>query len=138
MDKTSARPPPVEPNQWDLRVELRRFTSAEDQVLVAEDETHPPGEDVEPFEPVVGAWGGVGLGGGDDDLPGLDAARTRERQHRPPVHPPWLQPDARVTDLRCPPRSSSGTRYVCTSGNSSSRLGLRCPVYSRDSVDFDI
>lgn len=36
-----------------LRVELRRFTRAEDQVPVAEDEPHAPGEDVEPLEPAV-------------------------------------------------------------------------------------
>ena len=33
-----------------------------------------------------------------------------------------------------PTRSSSGTRYASASGSSSSRLGRRCPVSSRDRV----
>ena len=37
-----------------------------------------------------------------------------------------------------PTRSSSGTRYACASGSSSSRLGRRCPFSSRDRVLFEM
>ena len=38
-----------------LGVELGRLADAEDQILVAQHEPHPPGQDVEPLEPVVRA-----------------------------------------------------------------------------------
>ena len=59
---------------------------------------------------IAGASGGVGsyavqlaasLGRRRDDLPCLAATWPRQRQHCPAVHPPRLQPDARVADVRC-------------------------------------
>ena len=45
-----------------LGVELGRLSDAEDEILVAEHEAHPTGQDVEPLEPVVGAGVRLGLG----------------------------------------------------------------------------
>ena len=86
----------------------------------------------------MGPWRRVGLGGRDDDLPRLDAAgRVNGNTVRPLTRRGFSRMRGSPTS-GAPTRSSSGTRYVCASGSSSSRLGLRCPVSSRDSVLFDI
>ena len=75
----------------------------------------------------------------DDHLPGVQAAGLACQRHdHAAVADARLGQDARVADLRSPTSASSGTRCACAIGSSSSRLGLRCPVSSRDSVLLEI
>lgn len=84
-----------------LSVELGCLAGAEDEVLVAEHQPHLSGQHVQPLEPVVGARGRFGLGAWDDDLPRLDSAGSRQREHGAAVDATRLESDARVADLRC-------------------------------------
>jgi hypothetical protein len=52
-----------------LGLEVGCLANAQDQVLVAHDEPHAAGQHLEPFEAVSGAEVGLGLRGGNDDLP---------------------------------------------------------------------
>ena len=62
MLSISAGSSPVLPNQCGtLGVELGDLAGPEDPVLVAEDEPHPAGQDVDPLVAVVGARLGVDL-----------------------------------------------------------------------------
>ena len=56
-----------------LGVELRDLARPEHPVLIAENETEPAGQHVDPFVPVVGARLGVDLARRDHDLPRLHA-----------------------------------------------------------------
>ena len=81
-------------------VERGDLARPEHPVLVAEDEAHVPGQDVDPLVAVVGARLGGGLAGRDDDLPRLHAVRLPgQRDHGPALDPARLEPEPRVALL---------------------------------------
>jgi len=59
---------------WGSGVELGDFAGFEDEVLVAEHESEPAGQDVDPVVAFMGAQVGLGAVGSQDELVGLDTA----------------------------------------------------------------
>ena len=83
------------------RVELGHLAWPHGDVVLAEDQAHLPGQDVEPLVAVMGAKVAFALGR-DDDLPDREPARLLcEREDQPAVARARLESDARVADLRC-------------------------------------
>ena len=121
-----------------LGVELGCLADTEDQILVAEHEPHPAGEDVEPLEPVVGARVRLDWRRRDDDLPRLDAAGPGQRQHGAAVDAARLQPDARVADLRGTDEVVDRHPVGLRQRQQQLQAGRRCPFSSRDSVLFEM
>src|SRR3954454_4261330 len=70
----------------DRGVEGGNLAGSEHRVLVAEDEAHLTGQDVDPFVPVVCSWFWRALAGGDDDLPRLHSVGLPgQRDHVAPL-----------------------------------------------------
>ena len=101
MLRISAGSSPVLPNQCGTLVSnAGDLARPEHPVLVAENETHVPGQDVDPFVAVVRPrlWGD--LAGRDDDLPGLHPiGLPGQRDHRPALDATGLELDARIALL---------------------------------------
>lgn len=92
-------------------VELGDLAGAEHPVLVAEDEAHVAGEDVDPFVAVVRPRLRVDFAGGDDDLSGLEGVELPgQRYHRPTFHVARSEPVRGSPTPGAPTRSSSGTQ----------------------------
>jgi len=85
-----------------LGVERGHFAWPECEVLVSEDETHVPGQHVDPFVAVVGSWFRNHVAGRNDDLPGLHPIRLPgQRDHGPALDPTRFEPQSRITFLGC-------------------------------------
>jgi len=83
-----------------LGIEGGDFTRSEHHFLVAEDKTHVPGQDVDPLVTVMGTWFRGGVAGRDDDLPGLHTiGLPGQRDHRPALDPPRLEPQSGIALL---------------------------------------
>ena len=109
-------------------------------VVVAEDQPHLSRQHVEPLVALVGAELGLVALRRDDHLPRMQPARLAASAGRPCARCA-LRGLSRMRGSPtsgAPTSSSSGTRCAWASGSSSSRLGLRWPVSSRDSVLLEI
>ena len=83
-----------------LGVEGGHLAWSEHHVLVAENETHVPGQDIDPFVTVVGPWFRGDVAGRDDDLPGLHPiGLPGQRDHGPALDPTGFEPQARIALL---------------------------------------
>ena len=89
------------PNQCGTLVSKEATSPGPSTILIAEDEPHPPGQDVDPFVTVVGPGFRGDVAGRDDDLPGLHpAGLPGQRNHRPALDPARLEPQSRIAFLR--------------------------------------
>ena len=94
------------------RIELGNFAGPHRDVVLAEDQPH---------------------------LPRKQAARLQgQREHETSVAALRLEADARVADLGPADELVERDLMRSASSSSSSRLGLRCPVSSRESVLFEM
>jgi len=124
---------------WHLGIKYGHVTRSEHHVLISQDEAHVPGQDVDPFITVVGAWFRAAL------LVGMmifqACIRSGCRVSGITVRPltrPGLSRSRGSPSSGAATRSSNGTRSAWESASSSSRVGRRCPISSRDIVLLEI
>lgn len=80
-------------------IELGNFALAHCDVVLAQDESHLPGQHVQPFVPFMRTELAFPRGR-NDHFPHLQTARLLGKgEDHAPVADAWLQPDARVADL---------------------------------------
>ena len=105
-------------------------------VVVGEDQPHPSGQHVEPLVALMDAQLGFAALGRDDHLPRVHAAAVvgSAARRRGRCASAALSRMRGSPTSGAPTSSSSGTWWAWAIGRSSSRLGLRWPDSSRDSV----